>query len=251
MRLLLSALVLAFAVSPLRAQVPELSQISAVQGFMEFAPAAIPSSPEAAYAGQAYTLAAATPAQAPQLPSAFSIKERIISFTDTFDVVSDGKKLGVITQKILSLSRSFKYKDADGNLVAEARSRIFSWGAHVDVTDNLGNPIGGFKEQVFKSFFKVYTAYSILDAQGKEVALSEKVDWLGTKVEITDPQGRRVATLERPWINFFSDHWDVKVYQPNAVDSRVMIMIAAYKTSVDNARRREARDKESDSKKKD
>ncbi|MDD5629411.1 MAG: hypothetical protein PHU21_10130 [Elusimicrobia bacterium] len=245
MKSLLSLAALALAISPLQAQVPELSQLTAVQGFMEYAPAQMPATPEAVYVGQAYTLAAAAPAQAPQLPSQFSIKERVISFTDTFDVVSNGKKLGVITQKILSLTRSFKYKDADGNLVAEARSRVFSWGTHVDVTDSQGRPIGAIKEQVFKSLFKVYTAYSILDAQGREIALSEKVDWLGTEINISDKQGRRVAVIKRPWINFFSDHWDVQVQDPKAVDSRVMVMIAAYKTSVDNARRREARDRDS------
>ena len=247
MRTLFTALALALSISPLHAQLPDLSKLNTLQGFMELAPAQLPSSPEAAYAGPSYQVAALTPAKAPELPAQFTIKERVLSFTDTFDIVSDGKKLGVISQKLISLTRSFKYKDADGNLVAEARARVFSWGTHVDVTDNLGNPIGGFKEQVTKSFFKVYTAYSILDAQGREIALSEKTDWLGTKIAISDPQGRRIAAIERPWINFFSDHWNAQVYDPKAVDSRVMVMIAAYKTSVDNERRREARDKEDDS----
>jgi uncharacterized protein YxjI len=242
MKILLTLAAFTLSISPLHAQVPDLSNLNTVQGFIEYAPAQAPAAPEAAYAGPSTHLAALTPA--PQLPAEFTIKERVLSFTDTFDIVSSGKKLGVISQKILSLTRSFKYKDADGNLVAEARSRILSWGTHIDVTDDLGQPIGGIKEQVFKSFFKVYTVYSILDAQGQEIATSEKVDWLGTKVTLSDHQGRQIATLQRPWINIFSDHWDAKVYDPKAVDSRVMVMIAAYKTSVDNDRRAEERAKE-------
>lgn len=237
-------LLFSLAVTPLCAQVSDLSKLKTVQGFLEYAPAALPSDVSGAYAGASYHLASAQAAPAPQLPAEFQIKERILSFTDTFDILAGGKKYGVITQKIISLTRSFKYKDADGNLVAEARSRILSWGSHIDVTDNLGQPIGSIKEQVFKSFFKVYTAYSILDAGGKEIALSEKVDWIGTKLAISDKQGRLISTIERPWINFFSDHWTVKVHDPKAVDSRLMVMIAAYKTSVDNARRQEERSRE-------
>ena len=237
-------LLFSLAVTPLCAQVSDLSQLKTLQGFMEYAPVEAPADPAAAYAGASHRLASAQAAPAPQLPAEFMIKERILSFTDTFDILAGGKKYGVITQKILSLTRSFKYKDADGNLVAEARSRILSWGSHIDVTDNLGQPIGSIKEQVFKSLFKVYTAYSILDAGGKEIALSEKVDWIGTKLAISDKQGRLVAVIERPWINFFSDHWTVKVRDPQAVDSRLMVMIAAYKTSVDNARRQEERSRE-------
>src|SRR3989339_1099261 len=147
-------LLFSLAVAPLCAQVSDLSQLKTLQGFMEYAPVEAPADPAAAYAGASHRLASAQAAPAPQLPAEYQIKERILSFTDTFDVISDGRKYGVITQKILSLTRSFKYKDADGNLVAEARSRVFSWGSHIDVTDNLGQPIGARKEQVFKSLFQ-------------------------------------------------------------------------------------------------
>ncbi|MBI5240763.1 MAG: hypothetical protein HY926_09845 [Elusimicrobia bacterium] len=239
-------LIFSLSVAPLHAQVSDFSKLKTIQGFTEYAPAEAPADAKAAYAGPAYNIAAAQATPAPQLPSEFKIKERVISLTDTFDVVAGGQKYGTITEKFFSLTRSFKYKDSQDNLVAEARARILSWGTHIDVTDNLGQPIGSIKEQVFKSLFKVYTAYSILDAGGKEIALSEKVDWIGTKLAISDKQGRLVATIERPWINFFSDHWTVKVHDPKTVDSRVMVMIAAYKTSVDNARRRDSERRKND-----
>lgn len=190
--------------------------------------------------------APAASAPAPKLPSEFTIHERVIALTDTFDL-KDGKKImGTITEKFFSLTKSFKYVDASGSCVAEARARFFSWGTHVDVTDCQGRKVGAIKENVLKSFFKVYTTYAILDGQDREIATSEKVEWISTDVTLTSKQGRAVASLHRPWLNVFSDNWTVKVSAADACDSRLIVMIAAYKTSVDNDRRAEESRKSDD-----
>ena len=201
--------------------------------------------PEAAPAAQA-AAAQGAPARAPSLPSEFTIHERVISLTDTFDLKDGKKTMGTITEKFFSMTKSFKYVDAAGVCVAEARARFFSWGTHVDVTDCQGRKVGAIKENVLKSFFKVYTTYSILDGSDKEIATSEKVEWISTDVALTSRQGRAIAALHRPWLNFLSDNWTVKVSDPNACDSRLIVMIAAYKTSVDNDRRREESGKSDD-----
>ena len=183
---------------------------------------------------------------APDLPDTFDVVEKIISLTNSFTIKKDGKKLGDITEKIFSWTRTFDYKDAGGTLVAKAHEKFFSWGVQIIVEDAAGNKIGEIKENILKSFFKVVTEYSILDASGREVLKSKKTDWISTDFELFDPSGKLVATMHRPWLNVFSDHWSVEVKDKKAVDSRVMVMIAAYKTAVDNDRRAEESKKKSD-----
>ena len=178
-------------------------------------------------------------AHAAEFPSEFTIREEFFSLTTSLDVKAGGKDFGTVSQKLLSLTRSFRYTDAAGACLAEARSRILTWGSHVDVTDCSGTKIGGIKEQVFKSLFKVHTTYSILDAADRVVAVSTKVEWISTFLEMTKPTGEQVATMQRPWLSIPTDRWTIKIVDKTAVDPRLIVMIAAYKTSVDNARRKD------------
>jgi uncharacterized protein YxjI len=195
------------------------------------------------------TPAAAAPSAAPALPDELTIHERVISLTDTFDLKSGGTKYGTITEKFFSLTKSFTYVDAQDDCVAKARARLLSWGTHIDVTDCSDRPIGAIKEDVIRSFFKTWTTYSILDGQGKEIAVSDKVEWISTDLSIRHPDGRAIAELHRPWLNILSDNWTVKIRDHAAVDPRIIVLIAAYKTSVDNDRRAEEDKKKDDDKK--
>lgn len=173
------------------------------------------------------------------VPSEFTIRERIVSLTDTFDLKAGGKDLGEIDEKLISLTKSFTLTAPGGACVAKARSRFMSWGTYIDVTDCSGAKIGVIKEQVLKSLFKVHTTYAILDAADREAAVSTKVDWICTSVTLRRPGGAEVATLDRRWLNILSDSWTVRIQDAAAVDPRLIVMIAAYKTSVDNDRRSE------------
>ncbi|MCX5790156.1 MAG: hypothetical protein NTX64_16860 [Elusimicrobia bacterium] len=186
---------------------------------------------------------------APELPATFSICERFFAFTDTFDIKADGATLGTIRERLISFTKSFTYTDAGKNKVAEARARFFALGATVDVTDGAGRKIGTIKEDILKSLFKVYTQYQILDAAGKPIATSEKVEWLSTEIVLRDPAGRVVAEVRRGFkenLLRLTDRWDVSIRAPKAIDSRLVVMIAAYKSSVDNDRRKEQSRKSSD-----
>lgn len=174
------------------------------------------------------------------LPDEFAIHERVISFVEKFDLESAGKTLGTISENVFSLTRSFTYTDPHGVCEAQARSRLLSWGTDIEISDCQDHPFGEIKENVMKSIFSdAYTRYSILDAEGHEIASSEKTQWVSTDMILRSLNGRIIAELHRPWMNLFSDNWDVKILDPKIVDSRVIVMIAAYKTSVDNDRRKE------------
>lgn len=229
----LLSLIFLIGAPPARAQLPSFSEFKARLGD---APAPARISGRAVLEQAAYN---AGP-EAPELPSKFQIIERVIALTNTFDVSGGGASFGTIYEKLISLTRSFTYKAPDGRCLAQAREVLFSWGVEIEVSDCGGTKIGAIKENVLKSFFKVHTTYSILDAGGRAVASSKKVDWLGTEVTLyagAGGTGMRIAKLSRPWINVFSDRWDVELYEKRTLDPRLIVMIAAYKTSVDNARR--------------
>ncbi len=181
---------------------------------------------------------------APTLPSRFFIKERFFALTDTFDIISESGNMGSVKEKFFSLTKAFRYVDENGNCLALARARLFSWGTHIDVTDcQTPNPhkIGSIKEKVLKTItgLGITNLYLIYDGNGRKIALSKKVEVLSTDIALRDTQGRKIAELKRPWLNFFRDSWTVTISNPQAVDSRLIVLIAAYKTSVDNDRRRQ------------
>ena len=172
--------------------------------------------------------------EVPSMPDQFVLNERSISLTTVLDLQDDGENFGKVSQKLLQLARSFHYTDLSGNKIAEAKQKIFSWGVQIDVFDCDGQKIGAIKENILKSLFKVSTTYTIENATGDVVAVSNQVDILATSFTLKDPSGNKVATLKRPAINFFGDNWNVKIYNHGVVDSRILVMIGSYKTSADN-----------------
>ena len=68
------------------------------------------------------------------------------------------------------------------------------------------------------------------------VAKSVKTEFLSTDITLKTPDGRIAAILHRPAFNFPTDSWQVTSLNRDAVDSRLIVMIGAYKTSVDNVR---------------
>ncbi len=172
----------------------------------------------------------------PKLQDEFILNERIISLTTTLDLEDDNGKFGTIKEKLISLARSFTYTGPSNETIATAKQKLFSWGVQIDVFDCARKKIGTIKENILKSMFKTYTTYSIEDASGEIVAISKKVSWLATSFSLKTPEGKDIAKMKRPVINFFGDKWKMQIENHKQVDPRLYIMIAAYKTSADNQR---------------
>jgi hypothetical protein len=119
------------------------------------------------------SLAAQSVSQA-DLPDNFEVKERVFSLTTSFTISAGSTTYGSVVESLLSLTRSFTYKNNSGAVVSTARERMFSWGTHIDVSDSSGKLIGGIEEQVMKSWFKTYTVYSVLTPPAKRSRLRKK-----------------------------------------------------------------------------
>ena len=172
---------------------------------------------------------------------------RFLTWGWTFDIKdANGRPDGVVDQKMLNWTKTFEYQDNNGKMLATGRENLFSWGTKIDITDDKGQPIGTLKEEILKSWWKTYTTYSILDAAGKEVATSDKVEWLGTDFTLKNKKGEVIATIHRPWVNWLRDNWTIDVHKPNEVDKRILYMIPAYKTSVDYERQQKKEEEEAE-----
>lgn len=175
----------------------------------------------------------------PNLPSQFSLTERWLSWTTKFDLASESGSHGTVTEKLLSLTMSFEYRDDRNQLIAKARETFFSWGSEVVVYDCEDHKIGMIKEQVFKSLFKAYTTYAISDAADQPVGVSQKTEFFSANFSVTDTAGRDVAVITCPFFRL-RDKWQLTVVDKAPIDMRLIVMIGAYKTAKDHQRAAES-----------
>ena len=171
-----------------------------------------------------------------QAPSEFSLHEKLLSWSTTLDIRdSNSSNLGQVTAKIFSIKTTFILTNAQNQVVAQAEKELFSWGSHIDIFDCHHEKIGAIKEDIMKNLFSFSTTYEILDSHDKTIAQSVKPFHIGdTNIEIGH-NGRNAIKLNRPWLSL-KDVWQVSVEDPNIVDSRILVMIGAYKTYSDNSR---------------
>lgn len=183
----------------------------------------------------AYVFLHNKPAKNQTLPNKFIVNEKVISLVTSFSIEDDNNQdYGTISKDILNLTTTFSYTDANNKLVATGKEELFSWGTKIDFYDAKDNYIGAINENVIESMFKVYTNYTVLDKNEKEIAKSEKTDILQTDITLTGIDGKKIAKLERDLINITSDTWNIEIFQRDKIDARILPIIVAYKTYSDN-----------------
>ncbi len=174
----------------------------------------------------------------PILPDQTKASEYLLTILRDEMAIHDGKQnYGTVTERFWALTKGFIYRSSSGEVVANARMRIFSLGTAIDVTDATEKPIGTFRERIFYSLLtKSYSVYEILDPVGNVLAESEKFDLFGTTFTLRTPAGKVIAVISRPWVNWLRDDWSIQIVDHKTVDPRILVMIPAYKTSMDKER---------------
>jgi uncharacterized protein YxjI len=168
------------------------------------------------------------------LPSKFKLKEQFFSFTTKLNLSGEGRPLGYVREKIISLTTSFDYYNEKDQLIAKASKAMFSWGSKLEVFDCDGKKIGSIQEEIFASLFSISTTYTIYNSLDKELAKSIKTEIAATNFKIKN-KDEQIAELHRPWFNI-TDSWSVEIKKP-ILDSRLLVMIGAFKTASDNERK--------------
>jgi uncharacterized protein YxjI len=178
----------------------------------------------------------------------YDMNQILLTIGSDFDILVGNRMVGKVTQRMMNWGRTFELSNVQNQIIATARAQVFTLGTKIDVFDCNNQIIGSLQENVLESLFKIQTVYSILDGQGKLVGQSRKLDFFGTDISFADEAGRTVATLSRPYLNFFTDKWHI-VKHNGAIDSRILFFSAAYKTAADSDRKSDSSSSSSSSKK--
>ncbi|HKY64541.1 MAG TPA: hypothetical protein VJR29_14135 [bacterium] len=187
-------------------------------------------------------------AYVPQLPASFYLDEELVSATMSFHVQDDRKRYGRISAPWFRLTPAFQYCDASGKEVAKGQVELISVGTTISVTDPSGKRIGKIKEEIFQNF-GFTNRYTILDAQDREVATSDKLELLSTSFTIKDKAGQVVAEIYQPALHCCTERWAVEVQDSSKVDSRLLALLPPFKTLKDAERRREQEETEQEERK--
>ncbi len=161
--------------------------------------------------------------------------------TDFMITNASGDKVGLIEERVLKWTTTFELMDpTTKRRAAWAKERFFAWGTTLDIFDCNDKLIGTVSEKILQSLFKVTTEYTITDANGKSLGLSNKEDFIWTTFEIRDAQYGLAATMKRKLLTFMSDVWNITIAADSKIDPRLMVFLPAFKTARDDARKAEA-----------
>lgn len=168
--------------------------------------------------------------------SQFSVIERIVSWTSTFDIVFEGQSFATAYGRFFKICAAYDLTSSKGEPLGLAQGRFFSWGTMIDLYDTE-KKIGRIEENVFRVF--PWAEYRLFDAENKPVGQA-KMNVLGTRFEVhlfQEPE-KIFATISRPFIRFFRDRWETEILSdPERLDSRFLIFLAVFQTDHDNRAR--------------
>jgi hypothetical protein len=166
----------------------------------------------------------------------FSIHQKDYRLSTVFEMDSHGKPHGNVEKSSLRwlkpLRNSYDVYDKDGKWTATGISRIFcwglfyAWGAELDVYDTADNVIGLIDGQFVTS---ESAKYSIYNKKGDRVGIAY-MDLTNAGISIVRPENTNqiIARLTRNFVRDQVDHWDVVVYDTDAIDPAIIKVLAAF-----------------------
>jgi len=173
-----------------------------------------------------------------RLPEEFTVIERFLSLTATFDINTEIERIGIARKRIFSLTTAFDLEDGQEKPIASAKARLLAWGTVADVLDRDGNRIGWIEEELFRII--PWAEFRVFNSENTLLAIA-KMNFWGTKFEITPPDRPEevYATVSRPFIRFFRDYWTVRIrnmpiFEEKVIDPRMLMMLAVFQTDRDN-----------------
>jgi len=166
----------------------------------------------------------------------FSIHQKSYRFSTVFEMDSHGKPHGTVVKSKLRwlkpLRDSYDVYDKDGEWIATGISRIVSlglfgaWGAKFDVYDAENNVFGMINGQVVTS---ESAKYSIYDKNGTRVGIAYmELENAGIAIVHPEKENHIIARLTRNFVRDQVDHWDVAVYDTDAIDPAIIKVFAGF-----------------------
>jgi len=169
------------------------------------------------------------------LPNSLVVQAEFLTIGTDMDLYdTEDNYYGVVEERTFNLTRTFEYYDKNDKLIAKAKQRFLSWGTVIDINDEQGNSIGTIEQQVFDSFFSLYSKYKIYDANHKQLATSDKLDFFTSNVYIEGSTSN--VKLHQESLTLV-DTWDV--YINGDIDKRLIVFIPAFISAAQTDRQNE------------
>lgn len=166
----------------------------------------------------------------------FSIHQKDYRFSTVFEMDAHGKPHGSVVKSSLRwlkpIRDSYDVYDKDGEWCASGIGKIFSLGffrpsqAKFDVYSKEGSWIGA----IYGDLITTESAkYSIYNAKGDRVAIAY-LDLTNAGIAVVHPEktSQIFARLTRNFVRDQIDHWDVVVYDVEAIDPSIIKVLAAF-----------------------
>ncbi len=161
----------------------------------------------------------------------FKISKKKYQLSDFFEIDSEDTYRGTVKKSKFRLRNCYDLSDTDGWCATGIRrmfslGSFFDWGAEIDVYGTQGEWLGMIEGKVLTTAmarFHIYDRYENLVG----VAF---VDNTGRGVTITKPGNETyaLAKFERRFETDIEDTWKAIVYEPAALDDRLIRIFAAF-----------------------
>jgi uncharacterized protein YxjI len=150
--------------------------------------------------------------------------------TSSFDIEEGPLFHGKVTRELISLALKYDYYDAEGNFQGIARRRIFTIGNIFDISDRDGKNLGIVDEKILSLFH----TFDIYNEKGQWI-LRASLNFWGTTFTFTDPSGKVLATISRPFINLLKDIWTAHITETSemaSIDPRLFTIVPIFRTDL-------------------
>lgn len=170
----------------------------------------------------------------------FTIHEKEYRFSNHFELSEDEAPMGVVAKKrfaYMHVTDHYEVYDSSGKWEATGRKRaflslgaLFSWATEIDVKDSAGKKIGMIDGQVFTTTSARFSIYNYDDKGRWTLVGIAFMDNEKKSFSIVDPTNdkRIISVLRRIFVPNLHDHWECKIFYPDAIDLRIMKVFAAF-----------------------
>jgi uncharacterized protein YxjI len=174
------------------------------------------------------------------------LSEHYVSYTTSFDVSTDDRKLGTMYRRILSLTTVYDFYDIRNKLIATAQSHFFTYGAHLDIYDENKILLGTVEEKVY-NFFPSFNLYA---PDGARLANATMNFW-GTTFTLYDGLSTYILAEMSRDIFRVRNHWTLNIkdlarVKEKKIDSRLLLTVLAIQGDIEYLERNRQRERRDD-----
>jgi len=176
-----------------------------------------------------YFLAAVFCTQAFADPYSYTVTEHPYRFSTYFEMQGKNGFEGRAIKSALTARTTYDLYDAAGVYEAQgivqalSLGSLFAWGKDIDVYDAKGIQIGFIDGQALTT---ASAKYSFYDGSNKLLAIAY-LDYQCSGFVVMAGE-RTIAHLRRNFVEHVTDHWDIKLYDPSAIDLRLLKVFSAF-----------------------